>query len=56
LSDGDSSPSLREHNGSPHYSDLAHSIVSEDESQFGDDNTAPALMANEDEINEGGKQ
>jgi hypothetical protein len=47
MSDGDSSPSLKEHHGSPCYSELAHSIVSEDESQLGDDNTAPAHVANE---------
>jgi hypothetical protein len=47
LSDGDSSTSLREHNGSPRYSELAPSIVSEDESELGDENIAPAHMANE---------
>lgn len=34
-SDGDSSSSLQRFSDSPHYSDLVHSIVSDDESQSG---------------------
>jgi hypothetical protein len=46
-SDENSSVSLEERPGSPHYSDLAHSIVSDDDSEEENLNGAPAHVVNE---------
>jgi hypothetical protein len=46
-SDENSSVSLEERPGSPHYSDLAHSIVSVDDSKEENLNGAPAHVVNE---------
>jgi hypothetical protein len=45
--DENSSVSLEEHPGSPHYSDLAHSIVSDDDFEEENLNGAPAHVVNE---------
>jgi hypothetical protein len=52
-SDGNSSASLEERPGSPHYSDLSHSIVSDDDSKEGNLNGAPAHVVNEGNENDG---
>jgi hypothetical protein len=52
-SDGNSSASLEERPGSPHYSDLAHSIVSDDDSEEGNLNHAPAHVVSEGNENDG---
>jgi hypothetical protein len=52
-SDGNSSASLEECPGSPHYSDLTHSIVSDDGSEEGNLNGAPAHVVNEGNENDG---
>jgi hypothetical protein len=46
-SDENSSVSLEEYPGSPHYSDLAHSIVSDDDSEEENLNGTPAHVVNE---------
>jgi hypothetical protein len=46
-SDENSSVSLEEHPGYPHYSDLAHSIVSDDDSEEENLNGAPTHVVNE---------
>jgi hypothetical protein len=46
-SDENSSVSLEKRLGSPHYSDLAHSIVSDDDSEEENLNGAPAHVVNE---------
>jgi hypothetical protein len=46
-SDKNSSVSLEEHPCSPHYSNLMHSIVSDDDSEEENLNDAPAHVVNE---------
>jgi hypothetical protein len=46
-SDENSSVTLEERPGSPHYSDLAHSIVSDDDSEEENLNGAPTHVVNE---------